>query len=204
MKDWDTLAIEFVEHHLKEKDYGFGHRLLCDVMGAWAVFIHSEKLGQRLTYRDTFAIKDSAGQLETPNCVIDTLVVYPNETKRHHILRGLTREWVFRYWQYFRQEEEMVVSRFPAPSTQTTDENIFQSVKPMIEEILTILKPLSLDDGLDFMARLSVAWARCFSTIGFFEWVQSLGYKVPASDRDNFATTTALWFIATYFQSEAL
>src|SRR5215211_850695 len=204
MKDWDTLAIEFVENYLKDKDYHFGNRLLCDAMNAWAEFIHAEKLGQGLTYRDTFAIKDSASQLEAPNCMIDTLVVYPEETKLHHILRGLTREWVFRYRQYFRQEEERVVSRFQTPLTQTTDEDIFESVKPVIKEILKILKPLSLDDGLDFMARLSVAWARRFNTIGFFEWVQSLGHKVPLTDRDNFATTSVLRFMATFFQLEAI
>ena len=199
MKNWDILAIEFVEHHLSDKSYGFGDQLLRDAMTAWAEYIYSEKLGKGLTYLDTFAMKDSTSQLEPPIRQIDTLVIYPDETKRDHILRGLTCEWVFRYWQRFRKEEDMEVKRFSYPLKPFTKK---KNIQLTLEEIMTILKSISVDDGLDFMASLSVAWARRFNTTDFIMRVRSLGYKVPVIDRDYFATRLALWLMASAFQLE--
>ena len=199
MKNWDILAIEFVEHHLSDKSYGFGDQLLRDAMTAWAEYIYSEKLGKGLTYLDTFAVKDSTSQLEPPIRQIDTLVIYPDETKRDHILRGLTCEWVYRYWQRFRKEEDMEVKRFSYPLKPFTKK---KNIQLTLEEIMTILKSISVDDGLDFMASLSVAWARRFNTTDFIMRVRSLGYKVPATDRDYFVTRLALWLMASAFQLE--
>ena len=201
MQDWNNFAIEFVEKRLRDKDYHFGDQLICNAMDGWVEFIHLEKLGKGLSYQDTYAIKDSIGSLQPPNCMIDTLVIYPQETKYEHILRGLTREWVFRYWQHFDRVKDEQVERFPPRSIPPNDHTT-QVAKPVLEEILTILKPLSLDDGLDFMAKLTVAWARRFNTVTFFESVKALGYTIPTTDKDNFATATALWFIAVFFQME--
>jgi hypothetical protein len=199
MKNWDTLAIEFVEHHLRDKNYRFGNQLVRDTMTAWAEYIHSEKLGKGLTYLDTFAIKDSTSQSEPPIRQIDTLVIYPDETKRDHILRGLTCEWVYRYWQRFLKEEDKQVERYSYPLKPFTKK---KNIQLTLEEIMTILKSISVDDGLDFMASLSVAWARRFNTTDFIMRVRSLGYKVPATDRDYFVTRLALWLMASAFQLE--
>lgn len=201
MKNWDILAIEFVEHHLRDKNYSFGDQLIRDAMIAWAEYIYLEKLGEGLTYLDTFAIKDSTSQSEPPIHQIDSLVIYPNETKRDHILRGLTLEWVFRYWQRFRMGKDKQVKRFSFPLKPFTKKN---NIQLTLEEIMTILKPISLDDGLDFMASLSVAWARRFNMTDFLTRVRLLGYKVPATDRDYFVTRLALWLVASAFQLEAI
>lgn len=199
MENWDTLAIEFVEHHLSDKNYSFGDRLIRDAMSAWVEYVYSKKLGKGLTYLDTFAIKDSTSQREPPIRPIDTLVIYPDETKRDHVMRGLTCEWVFRYWQLFSKKEVDEVERFSTPLTPIIRRN---TQKLTLKEIMRILKPISLDDGLDFMASLAVTWARRFNTSGYFEMVRSLGYKVPETQRDYFAARLALWLMASAFQLE--
>ena len=200
MKDWDTPALEFVERHLGDKDYGFGDGLIRTTLVTWANFITSAKLGQGLSYRDTYAVKDSTGRAEPPTCMIDSLVTDPREPRRDPILSGLAAEWVFRFWQHYDRVKADRVERFPLPTVLTSRETIIQLIEPVREDFMAILKPLSLDDGLDFMASLAVAWARRFNTTGFFELVQAAGYIVPTTDKDNFAAATALWFIEIYFE----
>ncbi len=67
-----------------------------------------------------------------------------------------------------------------------------------------MLETCSLDDGLDFGAVLIVEWARRFDTTGFFEYVKALGYSIPESDRDNFAASAAMYFLATDFQLQGI
>lgn len=193
--DLQTTVKQVVCTSFTNANYHFGDKVIGDVMVDWANYCASNKAEANLTFEPRYHTRHLLTPANTTALRIDT-PVYAHETEGHHILRNLTKEWSYRYWTHLGSVRQEKAERFQKP---ISPEDTPKAVK---DKILEILKTLSVDDGLDFMAMLIVEWATRFNTEGFLQMIQDLGYTpTPEAIADEtFVVVTVLWFMDMNFQ----
>ncbi len=177
--------------------------VITDVMNNWAEYYGSGEAKDNYRFGFRWLAKDLPDQSNPPAHNIIDVTVYEGETQEHQVLSALTLEWVYRYWVHFDKIRSVGAERAEMPSHMPGTDERTKLATQAKTEILTLLKSLPLDNGLDFMAMLTVEWARRFPLGTFLDNIAGAGYTIPDGvDKNEYAARVALWFMATAFHWE--
>ena len=149
--DLQALALKMVFDRFAECDYFVGEKIVSDVMVLWC---------SRIVRVSPVYISDS----DKP--------IFPEGASEKKQLGEVIIRWSKRYWGYFEQIKNEDAQRFTEPTLQLENPDVVKQSRVRKSEILKLIENLSIDEGIEIMAILTVEWARRFNTKSFLQFVQ--------------------------------